>query len=199
MKWFNTFPLYLVGPDNTCNAMSSLGCQKSWWNVTNQRRLNKPVMRALLTRNHRYFTWRMEDFEVTWSWSLYIKKSPRDYCYSRRKMKDQWGKVTVNHLSLHMRENACAAHIVKIKTACPHQRAEGFRKELGRNVTEIIKALDCPSLASFGPCNSVTFIVVYEDEGSMRGLPTCGTLVGNFTGNVSTWNPVVQMSFFPCV
>lgn len=111
-------------------------------------------------------------------------------------MKDQGGKVTINHLSLYMTENACAAQIWKLKQACPHQRAEDFRKQLGRNVTEIIKALRCPSLESFRLWNPVTFVVFYPFS------PLCGTPVGNLTGNVSKKNPVVQMTgcfFFLCI
>ena len=62
------------GPDNTCNSMASGGCQEFWWNIKNHRRLNQGMERVLLTRNHRCFIWRMEDFEVTWSLSLNIKK-----------------------------------------------------------------------------------------------------------------------------
>lgn len=82
----------------------------------------------------------------------------------------------------------------KLKWACPHWRAEDCRKQLGRNVTEIIKALDCPSLEPFGP---------WILSPSLYSIPS--PLLWD-TGRWLHWqclnvkNPVVQIAgFFSCV
>lgn len=139
MKWFSIVLLYSVGPDNTCNTTSSLGCQEFGWDIAYQTMTDPGNGDPTNQKSWVFHLQKMEDFEVTWSSSLNIKKAVTcDFCYYRGKMKDQCSKVTGNcPFPTHEREYFFAVQTVKVEMDLPLLESWRFRNQLGRNVTEV--------------------------------------------------------------